>query len=266
MLGKVFKHEMKATAGWFLPMFIGFVVITILCKLSFESSITLFSDSSFMTLIMGIFFALYTIYIVVLVVMTFVLIVTRFYKTMAGEQGYLTNTLPVKSSSLILAKLFSAVIWELAAILLPALSFLIFPLGHISNADIQLFLQEFYHSFHQISMEIGLPWLLLILTGIVALISQPLMFYTAIAAGHLFRRHRAIWSVVVYFVINTVIQMIEGAAALSLAFPYTSANDTAMVSTILHSGLLMRLVFGIVLAVIYYVFTTYVFTKRLNLD
>lgn len=255
---------MKATAGWFLPLFIGFVIITILCKLSLESSYTIFSG--FMAVIIGIFFALYAIYIVALIVMTFVFIVTRFYKTMTGEQGYLTNTLPVKASTLILAKLGSAVIWEVAAIILPVLSILIFPLGHISGGDFQYFLQEFNRLFHQLNMEISIPWLLMILMGIVTLITQPLMLYASIAAGHLFRKHRIIWSVAVYFIINIVLQFIEGTASLALGSTYASADNFAAISDILHSGVLMRVILNIVLAVIFYIFTTYVFTKKLNLD
>ena len=38
MLGKVFKHEMKSTSRLFLPLMIGFIAITLLCKFTFETS------------------------------------------------------------------------------------------------------------------------------------------------------------------------------------------------------------------------------------
>lgn len=58
--------------------------------------------------------------------MTSVFIVMHFYKTMVSDQGYLTNTLPVKMSTLINAKLLSAVLWEIIAGVLFILSIFIF--------------------------------------------------------------------------------------------------------------------------------------------
>ena len=126
MLGKVFKHEMKSTSRLFLPLMIGFIAITLLCKFAFESSYSAFlGNSRLMETITVIFFVLYFIYIIALFVMTSVFIVMHFYKTMVSDQGYLTNTLPVKMGTLINAKLLSAVLWEILAGLLFILSIFI---------------------------------------------------------------------------------------------------------------------------------------------
>lgn len=102
MLGKVFKHEMKSTSRLFLPLMIGFIAITLLCKFTFETSYSaILGNNRLMETITVIFFVLYFIYIIALFVMTSVFIVMHFYKTMVSDQGYLTNTLPVKMSTLI---------------------------------------------------------------------------------------------------------------------------------------------------------------------
>lgn len=264
MLGKVFKYEMKTTAGFFLPLFIGFAAVTLLGKLSFESSLNLFSDSSFATVIMGIFLTLYAIYMVALFVMAFVFIVTNFYKTMLGEQGYLTNTLPVKTSTLIQAKLFSAVIWEIASIALALLSLLVFPLGHFQLADIHMIMEQINAMFQDISQYFGIPWLLFTISGIVSLISAPLTFYASAAAGHLFRKRRIIWSVAAYFIITTVTQIFEG--TFITMFNNGGSATYQTVSDILHSGLLFDVIFSILMTIGLYFFTNYVISKRLNLD
>ena len=95
MLGKVFKHEMKSTSRLFLPLMIGFIAITLLCKFTFETSYSaILGNNRLMETITVIFFVLYFIYIIALFVMTSVFIVMHFYKTMVSDQGYLTNTLP----------------------------------------------------------------------------------------------------------------------------------------------------------------------------
>ena len=117
MLGKVFKHEMKSTSRLFLPLMIGFIAITLLCKFTFETSYSaILGNNRLMETITVIFFVLYFIYIIALFVMTSVFIVMHFYKTMVSDQGYLTNTLPVKMSTLINAKLLSAVLWEISPV------------------------------------------------------------------------------------------------------------------------------------------------------
>ena len=112
---------------------IGFIAITLLCKFTFETSYSaILGNNRLMETITVIFFVLYFIYIIALFVMTSVFIVMHFYKTMVSDQGYLTNTLPVKMSTLINAKLLSAVLWEIIAGVLFILSIFIFFTGHLN--------------------------------------------------------------------------------------------------------------------------------------
>ena len=57
MLGKVFKHEMKSTSRLFLPLMIGFIAITLLCKFTFETSYSaILGNNRLMETITVIFF------------------------------------------------------------------------------------------------------------------------------------------------------------------------------------------------------------------
>lgn len=74
------------------------------------------------SLLLGITIFAFAIIIIGLLISTFFLVVSRFYKNIYGRQGYLTMTLPVNSHQLILSKLVAALIWYFIASLVILLS------------------------------------------------------------------------------------------------------------------------------------------------
>nr|MBP9921366.1 ABC transporter permease [Proteiniclasticum sp.] len=66
--------------------------------------------------------ALLGITFVGIMVMTFILIVTRFDRNLLGDEGYLMFTLPAKTSTLITAKLLTAILWLFGTFLVFLLS------------------------------------------------------------------------------------------------------------------------------------------------
>lgn len=270
MLGKLFKHEMKATSALFLPLLLGFIAVTLLCKISFESNVAFFSQSSLANIITTIFFILYFIYTVGLIAVTFVFIVTRFYKSMVGDQGYLTNTLPVKAKTLVHAKLISSFLWEVIVIILLLLSFCIFLIGHISITDIQNLSNEFYYNFGDYMIYMRLPVILFLFTLIISLFYAPLMLYASIALGHLFGKHRILLSVVAYFILYTIIQIIQGIFTFIFSFNYlidnTLSDSVETIAGMLQNTLMIEAIITIVFSVIFYIITCFVFQKKLNLE
>lgn len=270
MLGKLFKHEMKATSALFLPLFLGFIAITVLCKLSFESSMAVFSDSYLLKTITTIFFVLYVIYVIALSVVTFVFILIRFYKSMVGDQGYLTNTLPVKTATLIHAKLFSSLLWEVFTIILLLLSFCLFFIGHVSLYDIQNFIHEFYYNFGDYVIYMRLPVILFFLILFISLFYAPLMLYASIALGHLFGSHRIILSVVAYFVLYTIMQLVQGIFVFIFSSSYLFTNgsmDSAeAIAGIIQNTFMVEAAALVIFSIAFYFITRLVFQKRLNLD
>lgn len=272
MLGKLFKHEMKATSVIFLPLFIGFIVVTLLCKASFESSTMFFSDNNhLLSVITILFFALYFIYVIALFVVTGVFIVLRFYRSMVGEQGYLTNTLPVKTKSLIHAKLLSSFIWELIAIILLLLSFLVFFMGHINMNDINEIIREFNFNFGPYMVYVRFSAILISFIFIVSLFYGPLMLYASIAIGHMFRKQRILCSVVAYFVMYFIIQLLQGIYFLFSSFGYLEGANTAGVATeyvasLVQNTFMYEAIASVLFTVVFYLITCFVFQKKLNLD
>lgn len=113
MLGKLIKHELRHSARYTLSIYIAVVVISALMGLSFLSEATWMGVMSC--------FALYAAGFVAVIV-TLVSVIKNFYDTLFGRQGYLTLTLPVKCSTLLVSKVIVSFIWIVASFVLMALT------------------------------------------------------------------------------------------------------------------------------------------------
>lgn len=104
MLSKLLKYEFKDTAR-VIPFF--YLIAAILSSMVFLSDkmhISWFRiTSSVLLLIFG--FAI--------IVVTFVVVVLRFYKNLYGDEGYLMFTLPVKPHLLLISKVMAGFCWML---------------------------------------------------------------------------------------------------------------------------------------------------------
>ena len=109
MLGKLFKYEIKATARMILPFYLGMLGLTLLFRIfsairtparlsALYEVFTVLATTIFVILIMSTFFV------------CFIIMVTRFYKNIYGDEGYLMNTLPVSAAQNIWAKVFCSVV------------------------------------------------------------------------------------------------------------------------------------------------------------
>lgn len=265
MLTKLLKKDFQATTRCFIPLIVGFVFLTILCKILLE--ICLISNfkynSSALILIPSIFFGLYVIYLIALYVMTYVFIISDFYKTVVGEQAYLTHTLPVKTSTIILSKLSITVFWQLVTSLLTALSFCLFFAGHFSEIAAQITASDLAEFEMALGMSVEMYFVYVIIALVIGFFSTPLMFYASIAIGHLFGKHRIVGAIGAYLGIYTIMQIICAAGLLILGFSFY--NDGSL-SNIFSTIMSFSIVYSVITSIAYYIITEVIFRKKLNLE
>lgn len=113
MLGKLIKHELRHSARYTLSIYIAVTVI------SAVMGFTLLSKATWIGVMSCI--ALYAAGIVAVIV-TLVSVIKNFYDTLFGRQGYLTMTLPVKCSTLLISKVIVSFIWIVASFTLMGLT------------------------------------------------------------------------------------------------------------------------------------------------
>ena len=112
MLGKLLKHEFKATARTMLPMFGVVLVLSVLANLSFTRIAD--TDSGALDILFGLFIVAFFLGLFTMGVMAMVVMIQRFYKNVLGDEGYLTLTLPVNVHEILWSKLIVSFVWFLA--------------------------------------------------------------------------------------------------------------------------------------------------------
>lgn len=142
MIGKLIKHDLKAGARRMGNIYLaaGIAVVAMLVSAFFNSGILRFICSLAVVIIAF-----------VAVVVTFASVVFGANKSLFGREGYLTQTLPVRTSSLIFSKWLSSSIWVIISYALVAVAvvgvFVYWTVENQEGAEIYDMIYSFAQSF-----------------------------------------------------------------------------------------------------------------------
>ncbi|NLO37944.1 MAG: ABC transporter permease [Ruminiclostridium sp.] len=261
MLGKLMKYEIKATARWFLPMYAAILLFAGINKLQFTDPMIMDGPGfSFREIMSGLSIFIYGILFIGLMVITFVVCIIRFYKSLLGDEGYLMFTLPVETWKHIFNKLLIAMMWSVASGLFAILSILIMiPWSELAKMG------EFFAELRLV-FGIGGAFTVPLLT-LVTLVFGVLQIYAAIALGHLSNKHKLLVSFACYIGINTVCQFF-----MMLAMPgfmnimYTVNGEVENITGPVNQTMLMVIALTTIMAAGCYVLTNSILKKKLNLE
>ena len=122
MFSKLLKHELRAT-GRVMPFI--YIATAFLLLVSYILHRLELGAVSNITLAVSLLGA------VAMIVVTLVTIVMRYYKSMFGAEGFLTNTLPVKAGPLVLSKALVSIFWYVIsyAFCIGAVAFVVYLFG-----------------------------------------------------------------------------------------------------------------------------------------
>ncbi|PKM60197.1 MAG: ABC transporter permease [Firmicutes bacterium HGW-Firmicutes-4] len=275
MLGKLIKHETRATSRIFLPLYGALLILTIFTKLVMAIGAPDFfseaasNNNNVAEIILGISFTLYFVLIVGICVMTLMMIIQRFYKNLFTDEGYLMFSLPVKTWELVLSKLLVGMIWSAVCTVMIFLTFFIFSLGTFSMIELSQTIRSAYSMFYlQTGMELNFFMVEMILFILVETVASILMIYVSIAIGQLFNQHRIVAAFGAYIVITIVMQIIMSIAMAVFAIGNLESmvlNGSEAMTTIqwLING---STALNVVLGIGFYYVTHTIMKKRLNLE
>ena len=268
MLGKLLKYEIKATARWFLPIYIIIFLFAFINRLinPFQKVGDTYTATveglNFLNFMRGISIFVYFALIVAVIAMTFIIIIQRFYKNLLGDEGYLMFTLPVKTWQHIISKLLTSMMWII-------LSFLVI----ISSILILLNIDNLFSELGRL-ISTAREFLgdnLMILIPIVALISSAysiLTVYNALSIGHLFSKHRILASFGAYMVIYIVGQIVFTIFAFATAnkIPVPLSQSTAMVPPQVATLIASITVIYALLGIANFIVANVILNRKLNLE
>lgn len=264
MLTKLLKYEFRATARLFLPFYVVLLVFALINRfINFEQLVAIDAQVfGFGVLELFGFLArlLYFVLVVGILVMTLLILLQRFYKSLLGDEGYLMFTLPVRPWQHIVSKLIAAAVWVTASGLVTAGSIMILT----ASADMGKLLQETVSAFGNAFGVTG--FFVFPGTLLAAMASGILMIYAAAALGHISPRHKILASLAWYAAL--------GFTSTTLLFTFlTRVRAPLQITGVVTDGMSINLGMvwyvllpAVVLGAIYFVLTNYVLERRLNLE
>lgn len=266
MLGKLIKHEFRATSREFVVLYVGILFLTLANKAFWSVDF----NNSFFDIMQFLFMAAYVVVIMSMFIMPVVLVVARFYKNLLTDEGYLSFTIPVTAGQHIISKWIAAVVWTICTYLVMLLSVVLLFLGKYDLGQMWKMAMDFL----DISPKyITLFWVM-IFTMLVGVASGTLMYFASMALGQLSSKHKILGGIVAYFLLNTVVQMLTSGLMFMIQTLAPTWMDrinaglegNATVSEFVIVFLLLVCVLYILLGVAYFFITKYVLEKKLNLE
>jgi len=247
MLGKLLKHEFRATARVMLLVYAAVAAAAVLANLSIRMMDV--TDDTFLNILFGLLITLFFLMVAAAAIITIVVMIGRFYRSLLKEQGYLMHTLPVTVHGHIWSKLIVSLVWFVATFVLLSLLVMatVFIQSGTALGDLFLYSPDEFVEILQADglsvgdlTRLGLEWSLY---GILALLTLCLHFYAAMSLGQMFSKNQILLSVVFFIAINMVFN-----AMTTITYIYLLENPhmvaTATQSYTLFSGwmLLLKLV------------------------
>ena len=274
MLGKLLKHEFRATGRLMLPALGAVLALAVLANLSIRFMQV--TDSTFLTILFGLVIAAFVIGMIAAAVMTLVLMILRFYRNLLRDEGYLMHTLPVSVHGLVWSKLLVSLVWVVVTWLVICLTVVLTVLLQTGTDLGQLLAQlpswaEIRESLAQIGIRSGDLWLIggeMLLAMILAVLASCLHFYAAMSLGHIFSKDKVLLSIVFFVALSFAFSILQTGYNVGFvirledgSFMETARDVLRFARGMVGRGLLAELVQGAIL----YVITTLSLQKKLNL-
>lgn len=207
-MSRLIKHEFRATARLILP----FLAVSVFSALLFS-----FLDKSNNQALLVLTAVVCSVSLMALAIIGLIIIISRFYRNIMTDQGYLTMTLPLNSHEFIWAELIMCLCWFLIVAVVLFVTF-IAVLGNLNMISVPESLGEIGKLFSAIRTacnEHGASILMvavIILEGMIAVLlaffGYCLRFYNAMALGQVFSKNRVLWSVLAYMLLGIVIGLV----------------------------------------------------------
>lgn len=211
MLGKLIKYEFRATARFFVPLYLVAVMLGLVASFSLGRTT---NQRAFLQVLGVLFITLFMVSLYAMVLLSVILMLVRFYRNLMTDEGYLMFTLPVRISQLIFSRLIVSMVWfagvAVAVVAVLALSpVTVHPIitGEFNGTAV---LKTVIENFNALLPRDADTRVLLIVEGVsltvLAVVAFCLMSYAAISVGQSFRKNKALLGVGFYFLTHYMLQ------------------------------------------------------------
>ncbi len=242
MLGKLIKNEFKSNVHSIGMIYLVSAAAILIMLASYIADITWISALATIVLIATGLIA---------VVVTFISVVSNFKKTLFGDQGYLSFTLPVTSGQLLAAKTITSFCWMLLSYLVAAGIFIgvyLYSTAMIGE-DVKMALELLFSMFEGMPStttikQVVVIFALIIFIRIVVLIAQ-LYFAITLSNTRVMQKFGGFAPFVIFFVTFIVMQVISVLLAQYAPLTIVMTENGLFYSTVSTMDSPLGLTFGL---------------------
>ena len=277
MILKLFKYDFMNIGKKLIPFYIAALVIGVINRfLLLTSNISRMErEGNFLAMFGSPFlYAAYFLVIMGIFFMTVFIIISRYSSSIYGNEGYLTNTLPLNPSQIILAKLINFLIWILISYFIIFVSlFILFPFDFFLRNVI--YEPEFYEGLKKLtklifSSKYGFLFALQFIYNFFSNIQNILMLFLSVAIANLFKSYKVVAGVIAFFLISTVFSFIASIISFSVMENVNLFEMYGEFNPIVYNSLknanIMSIIYSIVSSMVLFFIIHYLHTHNLNLE
>lgn len=263
MLGKLMKYEWKATWKFILIANLMITVMTIMANVTVKLDFFSYEQPNVIQFIAIMVMMTYILSMFAMIIGVAFFLVYRFYTSTYSDQGYLLHTLPVDKHHIIIAKVLVSALWIILCEFIMYLSVIILV---AANGEVFETLKDSMEGIISITISEdvrvmrGFAVVMSLVAFLFSLFAKLLKVTACISLGQLSANHKLLVSILYYFGIY-IVQQILG--VIYLAFIAAINKNNSFYDMY---GWESMLVSGIVYSVVFYLITWYVMDKKLNLE
>ncbi|MBQ8787308.1 MAG: hypothetical protein IJZ61_06715 [Oscillospiraceae bacterium] len=277
MLGKLIKYDILADYKRYGIVFAAMLLFSFLL-MALDRLTDIFKGNRFFAIMMIICAVLFIAAFIVMFTMIMVIATIRFYKNLVRDEGYLMHTLPVPTWQLITSKLVTTYIWSAASVIVAGICF-----GIVSGEMLWLFKldigwEALSAAFVEDTVN-GTPEQLrnLFIICIVTIVLTPgfmvLQIYMSLALGNLFHTHKLGMSVLMFFALYIVEQILSGVFMMFMSadmVKYMTDIESVVPFDVgykyMMTSMYVSTIYTVVLMVAFFIGAERIFSKKLNLE
>ena len=277
MILKLFKYDFMNIGKKLIPFYIAALVIGVINRILLLTSTisSIENENNFMAIFGSplLYFA-YFVVIIGIFCMTVFVIISRYNSSIYGNEGYLTNTLPLKPYQIIWAKLINFLIWIFISYFIIFVSlFILFPFDFFVRNIIEQpdFYQDLNHMTKYILSSKYTPiFILQLVYNFFSHIQRILMLFLSITIANLFKSYKVVAGVIAFFLISTIFSFIGSSLTFSLVKDVNLTEIYDEISpffyNLLKNANILSIVYSIISSAILFYTIHYLHTHNLYLE
>lgn len=280
MLKKLLKYDWKSVSGLLLILHGILLAYTLIGRIGIAFGLSKYGDTltgsvaEAYGIVSGIYILIYVFFILAITVVTGVYLAARFHKNLFSDEGYLTHTLPVSPAKIMWSKILVSWAWIVIDAVFVVASIMMLVLFKQTFEPFKNVVCEFFSILAGVyGMQNQVLMILLILTVLAQFFGcYTMLVLFSMCLGSLFKTHKILGAVVSFFGINIILSIVS--TIIMFAVPGWSSTGSVSVTAAANGGFiggensifLFTFVWNLALAVVFFLGSRYILSRKLNLE